>query len=70
MQKKYNSHALRSTYRRFGILDGDRQNGLVCLICNMEIYSIRHFSMKHVDYYYRAIDVIEGRFTLKSGLTA
>lgn len=69
MQKKYNSHALRSTYRRFGILDGDRQNGLVCLICNMEIYSIKHFSMKHRDYYYRAIDVIEGRFILK-GATA
>jgi hypothetical protein len=66
----YNSHALRSTYRRFGILKGNRQNGLICLICNEDIYSIRHFSIKHRDYYIRAIDKIEGRFILKSGATA
>ena len=65
MRKKYSSQAIRSMYRRLGILDGDRQNGLVCLICNREINSISHFSFRHRDYYYRAVEAIEkGRCNL------
>ena len=65
MRKKYSSQAIRSMYRRLGILDGDRQKGLICLICNREIDSISHFSFRHRDYYYRATEAIEkGRCNL------
>ena len=59
MRKKYSPWAVRSMYRRFGTLDGDRQKSLICLICNREIDSISHFSFRHRDYYYRAVEAIE-----------
>ena len=68
MRKKHSSCAIRSMYRRFGILYGNRQKGLICLIClicNREIDSISHFSFRHRDYYYRAVEAIEkGRCNL------
>lgn len=65
MRKKHSSCAVRSMYRRLRILDGNRQKGLVCLICNREVDSIRHFSFRHRDYYYMAVEAIEkGRYKL------
>ena len=60
-KRPYHSHALRSMFRRFGILSGDRSIGYRCLICQKDIKTTNHYFFQHNEYYKRACEVIDNR---------
>ncbi len=61
MRRKYHSHALRSMYRRFGIMEGNLDAGFTCLICNRALKTTNHFYFSHREYYERVSRTIDNR---------